>query len=105
MFKLDLEKAEKLEIKLPTSVGSYKKQDNSRKTSTSASLTTLKTLAVWITTYCGKFLKDMGTPDHLTCTLRNQYAVQKTTVRTLYGTTDFPHWEGNTKLCIVILLI
>ena len=44
MFKLDLEKAEEPEIKLPTSVGSSKKQENSRKTSTSASLTTLKPL-------------------------------------------------------------
>ena len=48
MFKLDLEKAEEPEIKLPTSVGSYKKQENSRKTS--ASLTTLKPLTMWITT-------------------------------------------------------
>ena len=57
MYKLDLEKAEKTEIKLPTSVGSSKKQENSRKTSTSASLTTLKPLAVWITTNFGKFFK------------------------------------------------
>ena len=55
MFKLDLEKAEEPEIKLPTSVGSYKKQENSRKTS--ASLTTPKPLTVWITTNCGKFFK------------------------------------------------
>ena len=46
MFKLDLEKAEEAEIKLPTSIGSEKKQDNSRKTSTSASLTMLKPLTV-----------------------------------------------------------
>jgi len=57
MFKLDLEKAEKPEIKLPTSIGSHEKQENSRKTSTSASLTMLKPLTVWITTNCGKFLK------------------------------------------------
>ena len=44
MFKLDLEKAEELEIKLPTFIGSLKKQKNSRKTSTSASLTTPKLL-------------------------------------------------------------
>ena len=50
MFKLDLGKAEEPEIKLPTSTGSYKKQENSRKTSTSASLTTVKPLTVWITT-------------------------------------------------------
>ena len=57
MFKLDLEKAEELEIKLPTSIGSLKKQGNSRKPSTSASLTILKPLTVWITTNYGKFLK------------------------------------------------
>ena len=57
MFKLDLEKAEEPEIKLPTSIGSSKKQESSRKTSTSASLTTLKLLTMWITTYCGKFFK------------------------------------------------
>ena len=51
MFKLVLEKAEESEIKLPTSAESSKKQENSRKTSTSASLT------MWITTNCGKFLK------------------------------------------------
>ena len=57
MFKLDLEKAEEPEIKLPTSVGSSKKQESSRKTSTSESLTMPKPLTVWITTNCGKFLK------------------------------------------------
>jgi len=57
MFKLDLEKAEKPEIKLPTSIGSHEKQENSRKTSTSASLTMLKPLTVWIKKNCGKFLK------------------------------------------------
>ena len=57
MFKLDLEKAEEPEIKLPTSIGSYKKQESSRRTSTFASLTTLKPLTMWITTNCGKFFK------------------------------------------------
>ena len=55
--QLDLEKAEEPEIKLPTSVGSSKKQDSSRKTSTSALLTMPKPLTVWITTNCGKFFK------------------------------------------------
>ena len=50
MYKLDLEKAEESEIKLPTSVVSSKKQEISRKTSISASLTKLKTLTVWIST-------------------------------------------------------
>ena len=57
MYKLDLEKAEEPEIKLPTFVGSQEKQENSRRASTSASLTTLKPLTVWITANCGKFLK------------------------------------------------
>ena len=55
--QLDLEKAEELEIKLPTSIGSSKKQEISRKTSTSALLITSKPLTVWITTNCGKFFK------------------------------------------------
>ena len=57
MFKLDLEKAEEPEIKLPTSPGSSKKQESSRKTSTSALLTMPKPMTVWITTNCRKFLK------------------------------------------------
>ena len=57
MFKLVLEKAEASEIKLPTSVGSLKKQDNSKKTSNSSLLTMPRPLTVWITTNCGKFLK------------------------------------------------
>ena len=57
IFKLDLEKAEEPEIKLPTSVGSSKKQESSTKTSTSALWITPKPLTVWITTNCGKFWK------------------------------------------------
>ena len=57
MFKLDLEKAEESEIKLPTSVVSQKKQESSRKISTSALLTMPKPLTVWTTTNFGKFLK------------------------------------------------
>ena len=76
---------------------------HSRKTSTSASLITLKPLTVWSTTNCGKFLKEMGMPDHLTCLLRNLYAGQEATVRTGRGITD---WERSTsRLYIVTLLI
>ena len=57
MFKLVLEKAEEPEIKLPTSAGSWKKQESSRKTSVSALLTMPKPLTVWITINCGKFLR------------------------------------------------
>ena len=86
MFKLDLEKAEQPEIKLPTSLGSSKKQESSRKTSTSDLLTTPKPLTVWITTIYGKLLR---IPDHLTCLLRNLYAGQEATIRTRHGTTDW----------------
>ena len=55
LYKLGFEEAEEPEIKLPTLVGSWRKQRRSRKTSTSASLTTLKPLTLWITTNCGKF--------------------------------------------------
>ena len=88
MFGLDLEKAEEPEIKLQTSVGSSRKQESSRKISTSALLTMPKSLTVWITTNCGKFL-EMGIPDHLTCLLRNLYAGQEATVRTGHGITDW----------------
>ena len=77
MFKLDLEKAKEPEIKLPTTVGSSKKQESSRKTSMFALLTMPKPLTVWITTNCGKFLKEIGIPDHLTCLLRNLYVQVK----------------------------
>ena len=73
------------EIKLPHSIGSLKKRKSSRKTSTSALLTTPKPLTVWITTNW-KILKEMRIPDHLTCLLRNLYAGQEATVRTGHGT-------------------
>ena len=99
MYKLDLEKAEEPDIKLPASIGSQKKQDNSRKTSTSASVTTIKLLTVWITTNCGKFLKKW---EYLTCLLRNLYAGQEATVRTGHGTTNwFQIGKGVPQGCIL----
>ena len=80
---------QKNQIKLPTFIGSWKKQGNSKKTSISASLTMLKPLTVWITTNCGKFLKRWEYPDHPTCLLRNLYAVQKATVKTGHGTMNW----------------
>ena len=88
MNKLDLEMAEEPEIKLPTSVGSLKRQENSRKTSTSASLTMLMPLTVCITTNWEVF-QEMGIPDHLTCFLRNLYAGQEAIVKTELETTDW----------------
>ena len=101
MFKLDLEKAEVLEIKLPISDGQSKKQESSRKTSTSALLTMPKPLTLdhnklW------KILKEMGIPDHLTCLLRNLYAGPEETVRTGHGTTDwFQIGKGVHQGCIL----
>ena len=86
MFKLVLEKAEEPEIKLPTSTGSSKKQDNSRKTFISALFKDFDCVdhnKLW------KILKEMGVPDHLTCLLRNLYAGQEATVRTGHRTTDW----------------
>ena len=105
MFKLVLEKAEEPEIKLPTSAGSLKKEESSRKTSISALLTMPKYL-------CGpqqsveNSVRDGNTrpPDLL---LRNLYAGQEATVRTGHGTTDwFQIRKGvHQRLYIVTLLI
>ena len=101
MFRLDLEKAEEPEIKLPTSAGSWKKQESSGKTSVSALLTVPKPLTVWITTNW-KILYEMGIPDHLNCLLRNLYADQEATVRTEHGTTDwFQIGKRVRKSCIL----
>ena len=85
MYKLGFKEAEESIIKLPTFTESWRKQGNSRKTSSSASLTTLNPLTVWITT---KILKVKGVPDHLTCLLRNLYVGQEAIVRTEPRTTD-----------------
>ena len=101
MFKLVLEKPEEPEIKLPTSTGSWIKQESSRKTSISALLTMPKPLTVWITINW-KILKEMGIPEHLTCLLRNLYAVQEATVRTGHGTIDwFQIGKGVRQGCIL----
>ena len=102
MFKLLLEKAEEPEIKLPTSTGSSKKQETSRKISVSVLLTMPKPLTVWITINCGKFSKRWEIPDHLTCLLRNLYAGHEATVRTGHGTTEwFQIGKGVRQGCIL----
>ena len=104
LFKLNLEKAEEPEIKLPKSVGLSKKQESSRKISISALLTMPKPLTVWITTNW-KILKEMETPDHLTCLMRNLYAGQEATVRTGHGTTDwFLIGKGVHQGCILYIV-
>ena len=100
MFKVVSEKAEEPEIKLPTSAGSSKKQESSRKISISDLLTT-PNLTVWITINW-KILKEMGIPDHLTCLFINPCAYQEAMVRTGHGTTDwFQIGKGVRQGCIL----
>ena len=101
MFKLVLEKAEEQEIKLPTSAGSSKKQEPSRKTSTSA-IDYTKVFNCVDHNKLWQILKEMGIPDHLTCFLRNLYAGQEATVRTGHGTTDwFQIGKGVHQGCVL----
>ena len=105
--KLDLEKTEELGNKLPTSAGSLKKQESSRKTSTFALLTMPKPLTVWITTnFLWKIPKEMWIPKHLTCLLRNLYASQEAIVRTGHGTTEwFQIGNGVCQGCVLSLCL
>ena len=101
MFKLVLEKAEEPEKKWPTSAGSLKKQESSRKTSISAfdyakAFDCVDHNKLW------KILKEMGIPDHMICLLRNLYAGQEATVRTGHGITDwFQIGTGVRQGCIL----
>ena len=100
MFKLVLEKAEEPEIKLPTSTGSSKKQESSRKIyfcfiDYAKAFDCVDHNKLW------KILKKMGIPDHLICLLRNLYAGQEA-VRTGHGTTDwFQIGKGLRQGCIL----
>ena len=88
MFKLDLEKANEPEIKLPASVGTLKKQESSRKTcfcfiDYAKAFDCVDHNKLW------KIMKDIGIPDHLTCLLRNLYTGQEAIVRTGHERTDW----------------
>ena len=99
--KLDSEKAEEPEIKLPTSIGLSKKQESSKKNLLLHLYWLCQSLWLWITTNCGKFL-EMGILDHLICLLRNLYAGQEVTVRTGYETTDwFKIGKGVRQECML----
>ena len=96
MFKLDLEKAEEPEIKLPTSTGSSKNQEFQKYIYFcfiyyAKSFDCVENNKLW------KILQEMGIPDHLTCLLRNLYAGQEATIRTGHGTAD---WFQSGKKCI-----
>ena len=101
MFKMVLEKAEEPETKLPTSIGSSKKQENSRKTSF-CFIDYANTFDCVCHSKLWKFLKEMGIPDQLTCLLRILYAGQEVTVRTGHRPTDwFKIGQGVCQGCIL----
>ena len=101
MFKLDLEKAEKPEMKLPTSAGSSKKQESFRKNIYFCFIDYAKAFDCVDHNKLQKILQEMGIPDHLTCLPRNLYAGQKA-----WNIRLFPNQErGTSRLCIVTLLI
>ena len=103
VFKLDLEKAEEPENKLPTSIGSLKKQESSRKTSTFALLNMPLSLDCVDHNKLWEIIQEMGIPDHLISFLRNLYAGRETAVRTGYGTTDwFQIGKGVHQGCILL---
>ena len=90
MFKLDLEKAEEPGIKLPTSVGSSKKQEFQKNIyfcfiDYAKAFDYVDHHKLW------KIVQEMGIPHHLTCLLRNLYSGEEATVRNAPGTTDWPH--------------
>ena len=89
MFKVVLEKAEEPEIKLPTSAGSWKKQESSGKNIYFCFSDYAKAFDCVDHNKLWEILREMGIPDHLTCLLRNLYAGQEATGRTGHGTTDW----------------
>ena len=97
MLRLDLEKAEEPEIKLPTSIGSSKKQKLSKKIIYFCFIDYAKDSDCVDHNKLWKILKEMGTPDHLTCLLRNLCAGQEATDGIRHGTTaltySFPNLE------------
>ena len=89
MFELDLEEAGEPEIRLPTSVGSSKKQESSRKNIYFCFVDDTKAFDCVDHNKLWKILQEMEIHDHLTCLLRNLYAGQEATVRTAHRTTDW----------------
>ena len=101
MFKLDLDKAEEAEIKLPTSTGSIKKWQF-QKNIYFCFIDCAKAFDCVDHNKLWTILKEMGIPDHLTCILRNLYAVKEAKVRTGHGTTDwFQIGKGVRQGCIL----
>ena len=106
MYKLGLEKAEELEIKLPAFVGSLKKAREFQKNIYFCFIDYTKTFDCVDHNKLWTVLKEMGIPEHLTCLLRNQYAGQEATVRTRHGTTDWLQIrKGVCQGCILSLCL
>ena len=102
MFKVNLKKAEETEIKLPTSVGSQEKPREFQKNTYFCFIDYDKAFDCVDHNKLWKILKEMETPDHLTCLLRNLYPGQEATVRTGHGTTDwFQIRKGVCQGCIL----
>ena len=101
MFKLVLEKAEEPEIKLPTSAGTWKKQEF-QKNIYFCFIDYAKAFDCMDHNKLWKILKEMGIPDHLTCHLRNLYGGQEATVRSGHGTTDW--FQMGKGLCLGYVL-
>ena len=104
MFKLDLEKAEEPEIKLPTSIGSSKKREFQKNIyfcfiDYSKAFDCVDQNKLW------KILQEMGIPDHMICLLINLYAGQEATVRTGHGTILVPNWERSMSRLYIVTLI
>ena len=105
MFKLDLEKAEEPEIRLPTTTRSSKRQELQKNiyfcfTDYAKAFDCVDHNKLW------KILQEMGIPDHLTCLLRNLYADQEAAVRTRHGTTGwFQIRKGVCQDCILSLCL
>ena len=103
-YKLDLEKAEESEIKLPTFTGSSKKQGNSRKISTSASLTMPKPLTVWITTNCGQFWKKWEYQTILSTSWETCMQAKKQQLELDMEQWTSSTWERNTSRLYIVTL-
>ena len=102
MFNLVVEQAEEPEIKLPTSAGSRKKEESSRKNICFCFIDYAKAFDCVDDNKLWKILKEMRIPDHLTCLLRNLYAGQEATDGTGHGTTDlFQIGKGVHQGCIL----
>ena len=106
MYKLGLEKAEEPEVKLPTFVGSWREQRNSRKNIYFCFIHYAKAFECVDHNKLWKSLKEMGILDHLTCLQRNLCAGQEATIRTGHRTTDwFKTGKGVRQVCILSLCL